>query len=397
MANNVEIIQESLDSVVKVENKPKSLSLKHMEISCDVDKMPVDVYETLNKYTTIKHWAYIIHDKDDTRAHYHIYIHFGGASVKTDYVASWFGIAPNFVNKIKSTRVKALEYLTHSLPSQKHKYQYDKSEVISNFDFQTEIDNSKTIGNFEQYSYAQQLDYVHSLPVEERTRAFAQLKKLWDLECQHLSLNTDRQISVMFVTGKGGTGKSFWAKKILKDVFKYDFYVSSSSNDPMQDYKGQRAIIFDDMRPRSKNNSEGFSFDDLLKVLDNNTNSSIKSRFNNKVFTGEMIVITSSIPICYWYSELRFNALEDLNQLYRRISCYVNVTEDEITVFNDGLDSKGKPVGLGTIYVNNIKELLKEEKQKNKVDFNSAFSQICKPLTVNFEVQGNFLKEKDYG
>ena len=137
-----------------------------------------------------------------------------------------------------------------------------------------------------------------------------------------------------------------------------------------------------------------FSFDDLLKVLDNNTNSSIKSRFNNKVFTGEMIVITSSIPICYWYSELRFNALEDLNQLYRRISCYVNVTEDEITVFNDGLDSKGKPVGLGTIYVNNIKELLKEEKQKNKVDFNSAFSQICKPLTVQFEVQGNFLKEK---
>jgi len=81
-----------------------------------------------------------------------------------------------------------------------------------------------------------------------------------------------------------------------------------------------------------------------------------------------------------------------LNQLYRRISCYVTVTEDEVTVF-DGLDNKGKPAGLGTIFKNELKELLNNKKQKQKFDFKSAFAKICEPLTVQFEVQGNFLKE----
>jgi len=387
----LEILQETADSVV-VEKK-KSLSLRQMEIVCDVDKMPVDVYETLNKYSTIKDWAYIIHDKDDTRPHYHIYVHFGGASVQVDLVAKWFGIAPNFISKVKGRRTDMLEYLTHSNSTQQNKYQYPKSEVVSNFDFETEIKNSKIIGDFKNYSYAQQLQYVNTLPIIEKTKAFSQLKKLWELECQCLCLNTDRQINVMFVTGKGGTGKTYYAKKLLQNLG-YDFCISSSSNDPFQDYKGQKAIILDDMRPRdkSKNMSEGFSFDDLLKILDNDTASSVKSRFNNKVFNGEMIVITSSIPICYWYGDLKYNALEDLNQLYRRISCYVTVTEDEVTVF-DGLDNKGKPAGLGTIFKNELKELLNNKKQKQKFDFKSAFAKICEPLTVQFEVQGNFLKE----
>ena len=203
-------------------------------------------------------------------------------------------------------------------------------------------------------------------------------------------MNTDRHIEVMFVTGKGGTGKTYYAKKLLQNLG-YDFCISSSSNDPFQDYKGQNAIILDDMRPRdkNKNTSDGFSFEDLLKILDNDTASSVKSRFNNKVFNGKMIVITSSIPINYWFSELKFNALEDLNQLYRRITCYVTVTEDEVTVY-DGLDKNGKPAGLGTIFKNELKELINNKKQKQRFDFKSAFAKICEPLTVGFEVQESF-------
>jgi len=166
----LEILQETADSVV-VEKK-KSLSLRQMEIVCDVDKMPVDVYETLNKYSTIKDWAYIIHDKDDTRPHYHIYVHFGGASVQVDLVAKWFGIAPNFISKVKGRRTDMLEYLTHSNSTQQNKYQYPKSEVVSNFDFETEIKNSKIIGDFKNYSYAQQLQYVNTLPIIEKQRLF---------------------------------------------------------------------------------------------------------------------------------------------------------------------------------------------------------------------------------
>ena len=48
--------------------------LKHCEIVQDADKLKVDIQATCMKYQSIKKWAYILHDKDDTRPHYHIYL-----------------------------------------------------------------------------------------------------------------------------------------------------------------------------------------------------------------------------------------------------------------------------------------------------------------------------------
>lgn len=89
-------------------------------------------------------------------------------------------------------------------------------------------------------------------------------------------------------------------------------------------------MILDDLRDSS------FDLADLLKILDNNTNSSVKSRFNNKVFNGKMIVITSSVPLVYWYPAYRYSH-DSLEQLYRRIGSYVEVSETTVTVYNDGV------------------------------------------------------------
>ena len=344
------------------------MNLRQCEIVCDVDKMPVDIQETIMSYKTIKQWAYINHDKDDTRAHYHIYLHFGSSSVDTKMVASWFKIPDNFVSKIKGRKTDMLEYLTHSNESQKNKHQYDPSEVISNFDFQSEIEQSKIIGDFKKYSYAQQLTYISTLPIIEKTKAFNQLKKLWEIECQTLTLQPDRNIQVVFITGRGGTGKTTYAKKMLEKLG-YDYCISSSSNDPFQDYMGQRAIILDDLRDKS------FELEDLLKILDNNTKSSVKSRFNNKVFNGEMIVITSSVPLKYWYPEYRFDRSNDsLDQLYRRINCYIVVTLDYISVYDESVDSQGAPKGESTIVPNEIVKKYKEKKEKT--NFGELFMKI---------------------
>ena len=99
--------------------------LRQMEIVTDVDKLNVDLQATLMKYRTIKQWAYIVHDKDDTRAHYHIYLNFGASSVDTALVASWFQIPENFINKVKGRKTDMLLYLTHGNDSQKNKHQYD--------------------------------------------------------------------------------------------------------------------------------------------------------------------------------------------------------------------------------------------------------------------------------
>ena len=270
-------------------------NLRQMEIVTDVDKLNVDLQATLMKYRTIKQWAYIVHDKDDTRAHYHIYLNFGTSSVDTALVASWFQIPENFINKVKGRKTDMLLYLTHGNDSQKNKYQYSPKEVVANFDFETEITNASIIGDFKNFSYAEMLQYANTLPISEKVKALTQLEKLYKLECHCQALNPHRDIQVMFISGKAGTGKTYYAKKLLESM-KYDFCISSSSNDIFQDYKGQRAIILDDLRDTD------IEFVELLKMIDNNTQSSVYSRFQNKVFVGKMIVITSSVPIKFSFT-----------------------------------------------------------------------------------------------
>lgn len=351
------------------------MRLKHYEIVTDADKLTVDIQAVCMKYKTIKQWAYILHDKDDTRPHYHIYVNFGNSGVESSEVAKWFEVSENFIEKIKGRKTDMLLYLTHGQENQKHKHQYSPDEVIANFSFEIEIEKSKILGNFEKYSYAEMLAYVNTLPIGDKPSAFSKLESLWKLQCKTLTLQTDRQLEVVFIYGRGGTGKTYYAKKLLKKLG-FDYCVSSSSNDPFQDYLGQKAIILDDLRDRVFK-----SFEDLLKILDNNTMSSVSSRFNNKVFNGEMIVITSSVPLRYWYKGKNadgnyFNvSLEDLNQLYRRVGTYIEMTTDEIIVFDEGVGVDGNPIGLGRVFKNEIPKIV--EVKKKKVDILSIFDSMC--------------------
>ena len=350
---------------------------KQYEIVTDADKISVDIQKTCMERKTIKKWAYILHDKDDTRPHYHIYLNFGSSGVNSKDVAEWFDIPENFIEKVKGRNTDMLLYLTHGNDSQQNKHQYSPTEVVANFDFETEIENARILGDFKNFSYAQQLEYVNSLPVSEKATAFTKLEKLWRLHCQWLSLQTDRDIDVIFVCGKGGTGKTYYAKKLLASMG-LDYCISSSKNDPFQDYLGQKAMILDDLR------DSAFDFEDLLKILDNNTVSSVKSRFANKVFNGEIIVITSSVPLHYWYPEYKNRRTDDIYQLYRRISSYVVITQETVSVYTD-IDENGRPKGFCEEFRNELQEKKKEAKPKR--DFGRLFGAICEPVT--FEPREN--------
>lgn len=350
--------------------------LKQCLVTSNVEFFKGDVQEIIKSHKTIKQWAYILHDKDDTAKHYHIYLNFGSSGVDTKLVGEWFGLQESQVEKIKGRKTDALQYLTHTDNKQKYKYQYSPTEVIANFDFETEITNAKILGDFENFSYAEQLDYVHGLPVSEKTSAFAKLEKLWKLRCQWLTLHADRKLEVIFVCGAGGTGKTYYAKKLLKSM-NLDFCISSSSNDPLQDYLGQKALILDDCRDRAFK-----TFEDCLKLLDNDTASSVSSRFHNKVFNGEVIIITSAVPLAYWFRNKSLFPIsnEDYNQLYRRISCYVHITKEEIEVFHD-LDEYGKPKGIAQVFKNELAQMTKEKKEKR--DFGALFGKICESATTD--------------
>jgi len=100
--------------------------------------------------------------------------------------------------------------------------------------------------------------------------------------------------------------------------------VSSSSNDPLQDYKGEDVLVLDDLR------DDSFSFADLLKILDNHTKSTSKSRYHNKNFIGDTIIITSTSPLEYWYQHVSESARQ---QLKRRLRTQFQLTDRSITFF----------------------------------------------------------------
>jgi hypothetical protein len=269
-----------------------------------------------------------------------------------------------------------LEYLTHSNESQKNKHRYETSEVYANFDFVKQAEIEKCLGDFDHFSYAQQLLYIGDLIAEERLPAYTKLKKFWEIECQVRSLKSDRDIEVIFITGDGGCGKTSYAKELFKKRG-FDFCLSSASNDPFQDYKGQNGLLLDDFRDRV------ILYEDLLKVLDNHNSSSMYSRFNNKVFMGKMIIITSCVPLCSWYKSgvrrdgqtMRLSG-DELWQLYRRITCYVQMDNKEIIVYNDGLDKYGRPKGAGECIPNTLLSHFKHE-EKARTDYASLMRDIA--------------------
>lgn len=361
--------------------------LRQCEVESRVEYFKGDIQEIIKSKKTIKKWAYILHDKDDTAPHYHIYLHFGNSSVDSKIIAEWFGLQESQVRKIQGRATDMLLYLTHGNDSQQNKYQYSPSEVVANFDFQTAIANAKILGDFEHYSYAKQLEYVNTLPISEKASAFTQLEKLWKLQCKWLTLQTDRQLEVMFICGHGGTGKTYYARQFLESKG-FDYCISSSSNDPFQDYLGQSAIILDDLRDKA------FEFEDLLKILDNNTSSSVQSRFQNRVFNGKMIVITSAVPIKYWYRLQYGEQYDTLVQLYRRITCYVEMTKKEIIVYSEGVGDYGLPKGNGRIFHNRLFGA-KKEKVQEKTDFESIFEKICELPSTDDVFKGTQEKMKD--
>lgn len=366
----------------------KELSGKECEVMNYLPYFKEPPIDTIKRYKTIKKYALICHDKDYNEKgvledpHYHIYLNFGRATVPFKVVAKWFGMEPQYVQKVKKTG-SLLEYLTHSNESQQYKHQYSPDEVTANFDFVKEAEIEKEFGDFTRYSYAKQIEYVHSLPSDKQLKYFNELKKRWELETAYRSLQPDRDIDVVFIYGKGGTGKTSYAKKLLREMG-YDFCISSSSNDLFQDYKGQWGIILDDVRDYC------LSFEDMLKCLDNHTASTMFGRYNNKVFDGKIIILTSSVPPHYWYKspvQVRGRtvnvAYEDLNQFYRRISSYIVMTETTITIYNEGLDEFGKAKGLGEMFKNDMIE--KKKEARPKTDFAKIFGRFCEPVSDVFD------------
>lgn len=134
---------------------------------------------------------------------------------------------------------------------------------------------------------------------------------------RHLQV-ADRNLEVVYICGPSGSGKTTVAKYYASKL-NYDYFVSGSGEDFLDGYDKEECIILDDFR------SGSMRFSEVLKLLDNNTNSSVKSRYNNKDISNcKLLFITTVFKPTELYNNIFKNEdgstnQEPIEQFLRRI------------------------------------------------------------------------------
>lgn len=292
------------------------------------------IIKTLTAWAETKamKWYLITHDKDikDTGepvpVHYHIVIKFTSPTKKEQIIKKFpIGYAENTKNLLAS-----VQYLIHKNNPEKHTY--DWSELETN---DLDLTWAKvTTGSQGEVSLTGLLDDIHNGKLKEYqlseidhmiyTKYKTRIDNAFIHYTETIMRDKKRNIEIWFLTGATGAGKTTFACDLADSLTETpgSYCISSGSKDAMQDYKGEPVLILDDLR------ADSFKLHDFLKLTDNNTRSSTNSRYKNKPFTGDFIIITSIKPITAFYS---LTPDEEKEQLYRRIRYYLELTKETIT------------------------------------------------------------------
>jgi hypothetical protein len=322
-----------------------------------------------SKSAKMTYW-FIEHNADDevSITHYHIVIKFRSPTL--------FDIVKNkypYGDIEQAGSIKAsIQYLIHM--NDKSKVQYKWEDITTNCKDMTPYKVLTTpqeevtlegiledINNGKIREYNQYIKIPITIWAKYKTRIENALLYYKERVC----MDKTRNIEVIFMSGPTGIGKTTYAK-IYCEQAKKSCCISSSSNDFMQDYKGEDVLVLDDAR------DDVLKFHDLLKAIDNHTKSTVKSRYHNKAFIGELIIITSKKPLADWYFNI---PKEDKEQLYRRIQTQFKFYEDRIEIFTyDDISKKYIYQGKSINYI----------KMKSREKMTTALN-VLKAMGVDIE------------
>ncbi len=323
------------------DNKRKDTSIK---IKACMITQQLDYYDTqdisviesrIKSLSFIKTYCCIIHDKDvlsdwlPKRKHFHAVLTFSNATT-IGAVAKGLSVPSQCVEKIKNTTKTARLYLIHK--NDIDKFQYDPKDVLANFDYVDFADDYKPQQKKESIAERiasweiKQYNLYNYVSVDE----FARHKQYYDraFTYRRKKMKTmDRNLRCVFICWPSGCWKTTIAKRLAKEEG-YKAYISSGWKNPLDDYEWEECIVLDDIRP------ETFDYNDLLKFTDNNTDSFVGCRFNNKsIWECKLIIITTVIPIeefakfwAYWN--------DTADQLLRRFTTYIDMDSSYIRFYS---------------------------------------------------------------
>lgn len=359
-----------------------SISAKMCEIVSDTEHLTLEtIQKVLGEQNSIDKYLYILHDKDKKEdgtmknPHYHVYLHFNNSRC-FDNIAKWFGLPVSFVSKIKGRFGDALEYALHK--NAPEKYQYSASDAVANFDFNKAIEQNQEykakrqnlnniIADIETGAI-KRYNIVDKVSMADYVRYEKQINKAFEYNRMRLEREVDRSMEVVYMFGASGTGKTTYAKMVAKKQ-KYEIFTSSGSNDPFDGYKGQECVILDDLR------GSIFPLSDLLKILDNNTASSVKARYKNINLECKLLIITTTKTPAEFYKQVFESQGEEFKQFLRRCTQIVEVTTNTISIRTYNAE-QGKHVPMGT-FANPVAELLalrKFNKERSQEHINQLFN-----------------------
>lgn len=332
-----------------------------------------DILTILQGWTSVEEFYYIKHtpEASEDNIHYHIVIKF-------KYPVPFANVKAKFpYGKIENARSvpQCVKYLIHQ--EDLSKKQYPITDIQTNH-------TEKLLQYLSQKSPSRKIDaqkYIEKVATGE-IREFEIFDKIPAVVFAHHKakidnaaiyfinktyMDKDREVKVIFIYGQTGVGKTTLAKVWCK-LRNKSYCISSSSNDPMQDYKCEDVLILDDLRDTD------YKLNDLLKLLDNHTKSTSRSRFRNKAFIGDTIIITSAIPLDEWYFH---EENEDKRQLRRRIIEYVKMDKEKVDSFR--YDYKTRKYELYASSKNTISSMYE--------DTGKTFTSILEDLGTTFTPQ----------
>lgn len=367
--------------------------------------------ESLNSNDKIEHWVYIIHDKDTDESgnlkkpHIHLILKLND-SYEPSTIGGYVGVSKNYVNKIHQKRPAgkrmvsdiggAISYLTHRNAPEKH--QYDDKEVIAQPGFKwKEIRAESEAWHAQNKSFRNVLakieegeirpynlmEYISMKMYMDHKTDF---EKAFEYRQTKIKSCADREIEVIYIYGEPGAGKTTLAKQICEKRG-LSYCLSGSSRDPVQDYGGQDALILDDLRP------ESFSLSDLLKMLDNNSASSVSARYRDRWLEVKLIIITTVLTIEDFHTAYE-NPSEPIEQLMRRCKEMIMLTKTHksLYIYNDSKQSY-QLIGEGK---NNIPAQFATENSLQK----ETIKKLCSDFDVSYvesydSVQQSFIDVTD--
>lgn len=265
------------------------------------------------RYSKDNKLAYLIHAKEKDKHHY------SPAEVYTHRGESYMGI-----------------YMTRKDAWEKSKAKKNSKEASENIDWLLEqiltgkLTKSQIMLTDEYYTtYA-----AYSLKCDAAFSTYGQRKAYQAIRAMEQG---EFNVSVFYITGKSGAGKSFFTDMLVDGLINYvrDKHgvmwqkCTVASNNPLDDWDGEEILVMDDLRGMAMGAS------DWLKLLDPDRANRAGTRYKNKFVIPRVVVINAERDVIDFFFYLKNigggDRSEAMDQFIRRIMNRVCVFHDVVS------------------------------------------------------------------